>query len=107
MSITTFQRIQEKLSRCGDASEVSDADIVELEFELADLLSLIAEKESAQDAAEELQELADFHGLMAVLSFKYDVELTERQRKVVRDYDRWDDERTRVDFFREIAEGRV
>ncbi len=107
MPKTTLQRIQEALCRCSDGSEVSDADVAELDSELAELLLLIAEKESPQDAAEELRELGALQSFMALLAFKYDVELTDRQRKVVRDYDRWDDEETRVWFFREIAEGRV
>ena len=95
------------IDRCGDAPEISIADVMELESELADLLAQIAKKKTPQDAANLMQELGAFQELLSILRFKYQVKLTERQRRIVREYDRWDDEETRAYFFKEIVAGRV
>ena len=107
MRTTTAQRLRQLIDRCGDASEISSADVMELESELADLLAQIAKKKTPQDAENLLQELGTLQELLSILIFKYGVELTDRQRKIVRDYDRWDDEETRAYFFKEIVAGRV
>ncbi len=107
MNSITSQRLRQTIDRCGDASEISNADIVELESELSGLLAQIAKKQSAQDAESALLELGSLQELLSILVFKYDVDLTDRQRRIVREYDRWDDGETRIYFFKEIAAGRV
>ena len=107
MSTTPSTRVRQTIDRCGDASEISSADVTELESELADLLAEIAKKKSPQDAENLLQKLGALQELLSFLIFKYGVELTDRQRRIVRDYDRWDDEETRAYFFKEIVAGRV
>ena len=107
MNTITAQRLRQTIDRCGDASEISNADIVELESELSGLLAQIAERQSAQDADSLLLELGSLQELLSILTFKYGVDLTDRQRRIVRDYDRWDDAGSRADFFKEIVAGRV
>lgn len=101
------QRIRQTIEKCGDASEILDSDIADLESELNGLLTQIAEKNSPHDAERDLLDLGSLQELLSILIFKYDVKLTDRQRRIVREYDRWDDEETRVYFFTEIAAGRV
>ena len=107
MSTITSQRLRQMIDSCGDASDICNADIVDLESELCGLLAHIAEKQSDQDADIALLELGSLQELLSILIFKYGVEMTDRQPRIVREYDRWDDAETRVSFFNEIASGRV
>ena len=99
--------MRELLARCNDRPEISDSDVVQLDLEIDSLLARIATKKSPKEAENLLMDLGAFQELLAILFFKYGFELTDRQRKIVQQYDRWDDEETRGEFFKDIVAGRV
>ena len=91
MNDSPSHRVKQKIERSGNA-EIESRDISDLDSELNDLLSRIAAKQSYSDATMEMNDLCTLQELMALLCFKYDVELSEQQRTVVREFDRCDDE---------------
>ena len=107
MTTTTSHRLRHQIQLSGDAPEITESDISDLEAEMEKILMRIAAKPSALEAATELDELGEFHGLLAVLLFKHRIPLSERQKKVVRVFDRWDDDETRTYFHKEVVAGRI
>ncbi len=107
MSTTTSIRLRRQIDTSGDCPTVTSEDIRELDAEMSGILERMAVRTTYEDAKPELDELADLHGLLATLLFKWCVDLTDRQRQVVRSFDRWDDEDTRKHFFGEVTAGRM
>ena len=107
MSTATSIRLRQQLDASGDCPVITTDDISELDVEMSDILERMTARTTFEDARPELQELAELHGLLATLLFKCSVDLTDRQRQVVRTYDRWDDEDTRRYFFREVTARRI
>lgn len=107
MNKTVSTRLSEKLSRTGEIPDVSDSEMADLNAEMVSILTGIAARSTFEDAKAELTELAVLHGLLATLLFKYSVEMTARQQKIIRMFDRWDDEDTLRYFYNEVRAGRV
>ena len=53
-----------------------------------------------------LMELGELQTLLATLAFKYRVALTQRQKMLVREYDRFDVAEVRNEAFHAVKEGR-
>ena len=107
MSTAASLRLRRQLEQPGEMPDVTCDDVAELDAELSSILERMAIRTTYEDAKPELDELAELHGLMATLLFKHRVELSARQRHIVRIFDRWDDEDTRRYFFREVIAGRM
>ena len=107
MSTAASVRLRRQLEDLGELPSVTRDDVAELEAEMSNILERIAGRTAYEDAKPELDELAELHGLLATLLFKHRVELSARQKQVVRIFDRWDDEDTRRYFFREVIAGRM
>lgn len=105
MSIPSSTKIRETIARRGDASDISREDIENLESEFDKILGQIAARKSPHSAESDLLELGSLQELLALLAFKYGIELTSRQRRLVREYDRWDDKETRVHVYKEVLNG--
>jgi hypothetical protein len=71
-------------------SSLTDDDRRALDLELDQMLKSIANCNTFEAAEPFLQELGDFQLVLATLVFKHEVELSNRQREIVREYDRCD-----------------
>jgi hypothetical protein len=89
----------------GKAKVLTDGDRFILDRELDQLLKSIRECDTAGLADGLLQELGDLQEVMAIFAFKHDIELSERQRGIVRDYDRFDDLGVRHDAYQKTKNG--
>jgi hypothetical protein len=86
---------------------LSDGERDALESELDDILRLIASKASMSAAEKDLDSLGQLQELLALLRFRYDAELTKRQREIVRQFDRSDDFGVRLHVFKQIKAGKL
>ena len=85
----------------GRAS-LTDEDRSALDDELDGILKLIASRATFNAAEPLLEELGRVQEVMATLAFKYSAHLSERQREIVRDYDRCDIDDVRRRTFEKI-----
>lgn len=104
--MTTFQQVRERL-RLGRVQGMflTDEERSRLDGEIDEILGVITEASNIDEADSKLQELGTMQETLATLSFKYRIELTQKQRKLVRRYDRWDDSRLRTSAFEDIRRG--
>ncbi|MCC7087183.1 MAG: hypothetical protein IT427_19445 [Pirellulales bacterium] len=73
-----------------------------MDGELDEMLKSIASCDTAESAEPLLQELGCLQEAMATLAFKHGVELSHRQREIVREYDRFDVQDVRRHVFQKI-----
>jgi hypothetical protein len=78
-----------------------------LEAELDEILRSIASHSVVAEAEEDLSALGTLQELLATLLFKYKVDLTKRQRAIVRQFDRSDDPDERNYVFTQIKNGHL
>src|SRR5438067_883628 len=89
--MTTYERIGERLRLAVvHGMFLSDEERSDLDRELDALLTSIADCHTTETAEKKLQELGEMEQTLATICFKYRIDLTEKQRKLVREYDRWD-----------------
>ncbi len=84
---------------------MSDEERSDLDRELDALLRSIAESSTIDAAESKLEELGHLQRLLATVCFKYQIELTETQRRLVRNYDRWDVAEVRAAALEAIRRG--
>lgn len=101
-----YQTIQRRIASVPDEGvHLTDQERSALDRELDELLRGIASESSAEDAEPTLLQLGEFQSLLATICFRYGVQLSERQRNLVRDYDRWDVVEERRAAFDSIRSG--
>lgn len=100
-SLNLLQRLE---ASCGPVS-LTDNDHHLLDSELDDLLRSIAKCASVEAAGSFLLELGELEDVLVTLLCKHEVRLTERQREIVTEYDRWDVPEVRQEAYRKIKNG--
>ena len=104
--MNTFQAIRQRLLACPiQGMFLNDEERSHLDQEIEELLASIAGSISIESADAELQQLGLMQEVLATLCFKYQTELSKKQRALVRRYDRWDDLGVRTRSFEEIRQG--
>jgi hypothetical protein len=91
----------------GPDFPISAHEINALEEELNGVLRSVACSKELEEAQADLDALGKLQELLATLLFKYKVDLTPRQRSIVREFDRSDDPEVREYIFAEIKKGRL
>ena len=81
---------------------LSEAERASLNGDFDEAMRLIANFDSFAEADGQLKKLCEIQEVMAALAFKHGIELSSRQREIVREYDRCDDEAVRRDAFQKI-----
>jgi len=84
---------------------MSDEERSDLDRELEALLRCIAKTGTINAAESKLEELGRLQQLLATVCFKYQIDLTETQRRLVREYDRWDVAEVRAAALEAIRRG--
>jgi hypothetical protein len=104
--MSAFNEISRRLSNRGmDDLPLTDGDLHELDRELIATVERIARCPDLLSASVALDELASQQEVLATLRFKYRLRLSEKQRRLVRQYDRSDDPRLREFVFQVIRNG--
>jgi hypothetical protein len=86
--------------------QIDRSDLEQVDADLANLLARIRLRGLAE-ANTELEELIELHRLLSTLQFRHRVDLSERQSRFVRMFDRWDDPDTIEFFHQEVVSGRL
>ncbi len=101
-----FKQIHDRLrSATVYGMFLTDGERNGLEQEMNDLMEVIKLSATFESAQNELQQLGLMQETLATMCFGYKIELTERQRKLVREYDRWDLPEIRESSYNAIKKG--
>lgn len=104
--MSTFQKISDRLRQASIRGMfLTDEERCQLELEINEVLEAIAKAPTFDDADKGLQELGRMQNTLATICFKYRVELSAKQRQLVREYDRWDDPNVRLSTYEAIKKG--
>jgi hypothetical protein len=105
--MTAFEHVRDRLGLASIRGMcVSDEERSRLDEELDELLLAIARCESFESAGDKLRSLGLMQELLATLSFRYRINLSEKQRQLVHVYDRWDDAGVLAASYEAIKAGR-
>jgi len=100
--MTTEGQLRSRVLAMPPTLDVTDTELAQLDTELHDLLQRVKAKPNLEAALEDLAHLSQFQELLATMFFKYEIELTENQKFIVRNFDRGDDPDLREYFFKRI-----
>jgi len=102
----TFEQVRDRL-RLAEVRGMflTDEEIIHLDHEIDEVLASIATCPSINNADDKLQQLGLMQEILATIWFKYRVKLSEKQRRLVQRYDRWDDFELRRASFESIKKG--
>ena len=104
--MTAFEQLRAKLLLAPVQGVcLTDEDRSCMDQEIDEILERISRMSSIDSADRMLQELGLIQENLATICFKYQVLLSDKQRKLVRKYDRWDDLGCRMDSFQAIKNG--
>jgi hypothetical protein len=84
---------------------LSESERSDLDQELDATIERIARRSDPESASSALDELGTQQYVLATLLFKHKVPLTDKQRRLVRQFDRCDDPQLRVFVFQVIKKG--
>lgn len=102
----TFLQIRERLLGFGPKEmSLSDEEVTQLDREIDELLASIAQEATAETADHKLLQLGEVQEVLATICFSTKLPVSERQRQLVRNYDRWDDRQARQHCFAWIKAG--
>jgi hypothetical protein len=102
----TFLQLRERLQRFGPREmTLSDEEVAQLDREIDELLASIAQEATAKAADPKLLRLGEVQKVLATICFSTKLPHSERQRQLVRNYDRWDDLQARQRCFAWIKAG--
>jgi hypothetical protein len=102
----TFALIRDRLRLASwQGMHLTDEERQCLDEELDRAIASIAQTSTIDDANDKLLELGAMQDVLATLSFKYRIPLTDKQRKFVRQYDRWDVPEVRASIYNAIKNG--
>jgi hypothetical protein len=76
-----------------------------IDQDLNELLEAAGRQRTFEDASANLEDLAEMQQTLATLAFRYSVQLSPRQREIVRQYDRCDLSEIRQRVFEKIRRG--
>lgn len=96
---------QRAMARPPHERQMPPEDYQALDKKIVGLFASISTCDSAADADSHLVEFGHLQDLMAALAFRFGTQLTERQREIVREYDRWDVPEIRKRAFEKIKAG--
>jgi hypothetical protein len=103
----TFALIRDRMrSAVGQGMFLTDEERSALDEELDRSIASIAQMSTVEDANRELLALGSMQDVLATLCFKYNIAVTDRQRRLVRQYDRWDVPEVRASVYNAIKQGR-
>jgi len=104
--MTTLDLVRDRL-RFADirGMYLSDEERSGLDKELDQLLQSIGLCPTVESAEGNVHELDDFQSFLQLLSFKYLAELSEKQNRLVHQYDNWGDPSLRRAHFEAIKRG--
>jgi hypothetical protein len=91
--MTKSLNLLQRLEASSSPVSLTEEDRRVLDFELDETLKSIANCDTVEAAEPFLLELGEIQDVMATLAFKHDLQLSKRQREIVREYDRWDAQR--------------
>jgi hypothetical protein len=101
-----FSEIRQRLSNYGmNKVALTESERHNLDQELDATVERIARCPDLDSASSALDELGAQQDVLATLLFKHKVQLSEKQRRLVRQFDRFDDPRLRVFVFQVIRSG--
>ena len=101
-----FQKLRDRLQLYGiQEMTLTDEEAIELDREIDQLLASIAGELNVQAAEPKMLLLGEVQHMLAVICFKTKLPFSEKQRQLVRNYDRWDDAGSRQRCFVWIKEG--
>lgn len=99
----TFEKVKHKLQLAvNQGMHFSDEERFGLDQEIDEIFEEIAKAPNFESADKKLQELGLYQDILALLWYKYNALLSNKQRELVCDYDRWDDVRDRLGFYLKI-----
>jgi hypothetical protein len=102
----TFQKVRERLQALGTKEmTLSDEEVARLDQEIDQLLVSIAEEPDAQAAEPKMMQLGEMTDVLAIICFGTKLPFTDKQRQLVRNYDRWFDAESRQRCFGWIKAG--
>jgi hypothetical protein len=102
----TFLEIKKRLEALGAKKmTLSDAEVAKLDSEIDELLVSIAQERTAIGADPKLLQLGEIQDLLCTICFDTDLPYSEKQRQLVRNYDRWPDSEQREKCFGWIKAG--
>jgi hypothetical protein len=91
MSVPTLDQILARFDEQASRSKsLTDDERQLLDRAIDDTINAIACHSNWRAAERDLIALGQIHKVLATLCFKYGQPLSERQRRIVREYDRWD-----------------
>lgn len=85
---------------------LSSNEVASLNDEIDLIISRIRSSSEYNEAESHLDELGRLQELLALLYFKYDVSLSAKQKKLVCEYDRADDQILRTMIFAAVKDGK-
>jgi hypothetical protein len=89
-----------------DGACLSSEEVIGMDNEICELLNRMKSFPDAAAASAVMDELAELQDTLALLLFKYHVPVSEKQKLLVKKYERWDDPDLRSRFFAAVKEGR-
>ena len=102
-----WHEIQRRLLDQGrDGARMQEGEIAALDADVDELVSAIRQCPNFRQASPLLTELGELQTLLATLAFKYRVPLSPKQRRLVRQFDRWDDPDLRAAVFAAVKKDR-
>jgi len=101
-SLEVLARFENEPSR---TKSLTDEERNGLDNDIDEVLRLIANCEPFEAAESSLLALGEIHKVLATLAFRFGVSLSPRQRRIVREYDRWDIPEVRHAVFDAIKRG--
>jgi hypothetical protein len=102
----TFQQIRERLLGFGPKEMTfSDEEVAQLDREIDELLASIAQEATAEAADPKLLQLGEIQKVLCTICFSTKLPYSEKQRQLVRNYDRWGDPEARQRCFAWIKAG--
>jgi len=104
--MTTLDLVRDRL-RFADTRGMflSDEERSDLDREIDRILEAIVQRPTLDNAEKELHELEVMQSLLQLLSFKYRVDLSEKQNRLIHQYDNWGESHIRRANYEAIKRG--
>jgi len=103
--MTKSLNLLQRLEGQWEPVSVTDQDRQLMDSEMDEILRSIARCSTAEAAEPLLLELGELQDVLMTFFCKHNVALTERQDKIIREYDRWDVPEVRQETYQKIKSG--
>jgi len=105
--MSTTQVIRDRIAELSwHGAYLLPEEAVALDREFDALLHRIKACPDYASAETALVELSEMEDLFALLLCKYNLKLSDKQKRLCREFDRYDDPETRYRFYQDVKEGR-